>query len=165
MVNQHTKFGTFWTDARVGLFHELLAKGLSGTQIAKTLGCTRRAVLGKAWRMGLSVGSPENGRQRMRKGGQMAARKQRAQRPRPEKIIIPVVPREDLPQPIARKSLIQLDDKDCRWPVGDPRKPGFGFCADIRVPGTSYCQNCLQRAYNEGVKLVIRAPKKEAEMV
>jgi GcrA cell cycle regulator len=47
---------------------------------------------------------------------------------------------------IARKQLLDLNSGDCRWPVGDPQKEGFGFCAAPRVPGKPYCKGHLIRA-------------------
>jgi GcrA cell cycle regulator len=47
---------------------------------------------------------------------------------------------------IARKALVDLDNGDCRWPVGDPQKEGFGFCAAPRIPGKPYCKGHLIRA-------------------
>jgi len=29
----------------------------------------------------------------------------------------------------AIKQLENLDKNECKWPLGDPKKPGFGFCA------------------------------------
>lgn len=29
-----------------------------------------------------------------------------------------------------RVSLLQLNDLTCKWPIGDPLKPGFGFCGE-----------------------------------
>jgi GcrA cell cycle regulator len=47
---------------------------------------------------------------------------------------------------IARKPLLDLLEGDCRWPVGDPQKEGFGFCAAPRIPGKPYCKGHLIRA-------------------
>lgn len=47
---------------------------------------------------------------------------------------------------VARKALLDLDNSDCRWPVGDPQKEGFGFCAAPRRPGKPYCDGHLKRA-------------------
>ncbi len=40
-----------------------------------------------------------------------------------------------------RKTLKQLTDKTCKWPVGDPRDPGFFFCGAVQDGGYyPYCE-------------------------
>lgn len=46
-----------------------------------------------------------------------------------------------------RKTIRQLADRDCRWPVGDPRDPGFFFCGTLTVEGESYCSFHCRKAY------------------
>jgi GcrA cell cycle regulator len=36
-------------------------------------------------------------------------------------------------------SILELTERVCRWPVGDPRDPGFGFCGAPIQPGLPYC--------------------------
>lgn len=38
------------------------------------------------------------------------------------------------------KSLLQLTDNCCRWPVGDPRHKDFHFCGGPRSDGSPYCE-------------------------
>lgn len=51
--------------------------------------------------------------------------------------------------PVAeRKALVDLEDGDCRWPIGDPLTPGFHFCAQrAAAVGQPYCEHHLHRAY------------------
>ncbi|MFV0295798.1 MAG: GcrA family cell cycle regulator [Hyphomicrobiaceae bacterium] len=37
------------------------------------------------------------------------------------------------------KSLLELEANECRWPIGDPRKPGFHFCGAKQMAGRPYC--------------------------
>ena len=37
------------------------------------------------------------------------------------------------------KTLLELEANECRWPVGDPRKPDFHFCGAQQVIGRPYC--------------------------
>lgn len=39
-----------------------------------------------------------------------------------------------------------LCDRHCRWPFGDPKKPGFHFCGGRKVFGLSYCQRHFERS-------------------
>jgi GcrA cell cycle regulator len=34
---------------------------------------------------------------------------------------------------------MDLKTTSCRWPFGDPRLPGFGFCGAAAAPGSRYC--------------------------
>ncbi|MBR0777248.1 hypothetical protein JQ543_28240 [Bradyrhizobium diazoefficiens] len=35
--------------------------------------------------------------------------------------------------------VLALRANSCRWPVGEPGKEGFHFCADAVEPGRPYC--------------------------
>lgn len=37
-------------------------------------------------------------------------------------------------------SILDLTDDTCRWPIGDPKEPGFGFCGCAVKRGSRYCQ-------------------------
>ncbi len=42
--------------------------------------------------------------------------------------------------PMTRKlSLVQLTERTCKWPIGDPLSPEFHFCGDHSGEGTPYC--------------------------
>ncbi|MBW7920922.1 MAG: GcrA cell cycle regulator [Rubellimicrobium sp.] len=42
---------------------------------------------------------------------------------------------------VARKlSLMELTEKTCKWPVGDPATPNFWFCGLPVQPGKPYCE-------------------------
>ena len=38
------------------------------------------------------------------------------------------------------KTVANLEAKDCRWPIGDPRQEDFHFCGAHRMPGRPYCE-------------------------
>src|SRR5690349_1024465 len=126
-----------WTDERVELLKKLWSEGLSASQIAAELGgITRNAVIGKVHRLGLSgrAKSPSSASPRPRKpraSSQMLRVSRPAIRgntalaydydlePEPELLEIPAE---------QRKTLLQLNEHTCRWPVGDPGSPEFYFC-------------------------------------
>ena len=68
-----------------------------------------------------------------------------------------------------RKSLLELEDHDCRWPIGDPQKDGFHFCGAEQVRGQPYCPyhlNASSELKIEGVPApypLVGATKKELE--
>ncbi len=37
------------------------------------------------------------------------------------------------------KQLTDLEARDCRWPIGDPRQDGFHFCGAEQMLGRPYC--------------------------
>lgn len=53
----------------------------------------------------------------------------------------------DLLIPVAqRKTLMTLEQKDCRWPVGEPGTEGFFFCGAEKAWGRPYCHAHCARA-------------------
>jgi GcrA cell cycle regulator len=137
-----------WTDERVELLKKLWADGLSASQIAAELGgITRNAVIGKVHRLGLSgrAKSPSSSAPRPRKA-RSSGHMIRVQRPQvrgnnalaydyeveaePEMLEIPME---------QRKTLLQLSEKTCHWPVGDPSTPDFFFCGGESANDQPYC--------------------------
>jgi GcrA cell cycle regulator len=53
---------------------------------------------------------------------------------------------DDIP-PSRRVQLLDLTDKNCHWPLGDPRHPDFGFCNRRRIEGAPYCRAHAAVAY------------------
>lgn len=49
-------------------------------------------------------------------------------------------------------SVIDLSAQTCRWPIGDPKKPGFHFCGRRAIPGKPYCPEHAAIAYVSGGK-------------
>jgi GcrA cell cycle regulator len=149
-----------WTDERVEMLKKLWGEGLSASQIAGRLGgVSRNAVIGKVHRLGLSG--------RTTTSRNTSARK----RPRIGVIKRPAKPRlsangnpafralyaegdgytpieEDNDIAVAdRVKLVDLTEHSCRFPIGDPQTPEFGFCPHEKVPGLQYCKKHAQRAF------------------
>jgi GcrA cell cycle regulator len=147
-----------WTDERVELLKKLWAEGLSASQIAAELGgVTRNAVIGKVHRLGLasrakstSAGIPRPRKPRthmlrvarpMSRGANALALAYELE-PEPELGMIDnVIP---LGQ---RRTLLELTDKTCRWPIGDPATPEFFFCGGNPLIGLPYCHYHARIAY------------------
>jgi len=145
-----------WTDERVELLKKLWSDGLSASQIAAELGgITRNAVIGKVHRLGLSgrAKSPSSAAPRPRKArssghmlrvsrpqmrGNTALAYDYEAEPEPELVEIPVE---------QRKTLLQLSDKTCRWPIGDPGSPEFFFCGGEAANELPYCAYHSRVAY------------------
>ena len=133
-----------WTDERVEQLKNLWTEGLSASQIARALGgVTRNAVIGKVHRLGLA--------------GRVTPA--RVDRPR-----LPSVPRVSLrahhmPEPpVVEEAPITLDDgshatvltindRMCRWPIGDPSESEFHFCGRKPKSSSPYCEAHARKAY------------------
>lgn len=126
-----------WTSERVAYLRKLAAEGLSSSRIAVILGTTRNAVIGKRWRLGASDGNTAPKTRTKPKGKRVKSNIAPLGYPftgREEPPHVPVV------DAIARVGLNDLEQKHCRWPVGHPKEPGFGFCGHDRAHGSSYCE-------------------------
>lgn len=43
--------------------------------------------------------------------------------------------------------LMELTERTCRWPIGDPATHDFSFCGLPVEPGKPYCKPCAELAY------------------
>ena len=54
-----------------------------------------------------------------------------------------LVPAKPSPEIADKTSLLDLNDRICKWPLGHPGEPDFHFCGDKVNPGFPYCvQHC-----------------------
>jgi GcrA cell cycle regulator len=56
--------------------------------------------------------------------------------PAPPRRLVPAKPSADVAD---KTSLLDLNDRVCRWPMGHPGEPDFHFCGDPANPGYPYC--------------------------
>ena len=153
-----------WTDERVEQLKKLWESGLSASQIAAELGnITRNAVIGKVHRLGLSgrAKSPSSAVPRPRKA-RPAQHMVRLSRPmsRGNTALAQAFEAEPEHDPIAydnvvpmtqRKTLLELSEATCHWPVGDPGSPEFFFCGGVALTGLPYCAHHSRVAYQPTV--------------
>jgi GcrA cell cycle regulator len=149
-----------WTEERVEQLKKLWEAGLSASQIAGELGnITRNAVIGKVHRLGLSgrAKSPSSAAPRPRKA-RAPSHMMRITRPavRGNTALAQAFQIEVEPDPIAydnivpmtqRRSLLELTEDTCHWPVGDPGSPEFFFCGGQSLNGLPYCVHHSRVAY------------------
>lgn len=162
-----------WTDERINLLKKMWKEGKSAADIAKTLGkgVTRNAVIGKAHRMGLSgrpspikKPAPAPKKDSAKKASPVAAvpvkgGKKAVTAPAPaakkekesavlakEAEELKKIEKETLP-PGGGVSLLDLTERMCKWPIGDPREADFAFCGRAIRPGTPYCPAHAAMAY------------------
>ena len=48
-----------------------------------------------------------------------------------------------------RISLLELTEKTCKWPIGDPVSSEFHFCGRESDEGKPYCEFHSRRAYHQ----------------
>ena len=54
-----------------------------------------------------------------------------------------LVPAKPAPEIADKTSLLDLNDRICKWPLGHPGEPDFHFCGEPANPGYPYCvQHC-----------------------
>jgi len=152
-----------WTDARTDRLRELHAEGYSCGHIARDIGgLTRNAVIGKIHRLGLHRPESANTKE-AKEPKRLRAAKARAERRR--KVIrnangfmimdielptLPVGEQHDgsaIPK-AQRKSLLELRERDCRFPFGEPGEAGFFFCGALTVTTLPYCSHHCNIAYS-----------------
>jgi GcrA cell cycle regulator len=149
-----------WTDDRVEQLKKLWESGLSASQIAAELGnITRNAVIGKVHRLGLSgrAKSPSSSAPRQRKV-RAPQHMMRINRPmaRGNTALAHAFEVEAEPDPVAfdnvvpmnqRRTLLELTEDTCHWPVGDPGSSEFFFCGGKALGGLPYCAHHSRVAY------------------
>ena len=155
-----------WTDERVETLRRLWAEGLSASQLAAQLGgVSRNAVIGKVHRLKLSSrgrAAPAQARQKKPASKPNGAPKAPTKGPSgggsramPQSIgatalsaefdAEPVArqahrPSQDVVIPISRRlKLVELTDRTCKWPNGDPLHEDFHFCGHASAETGPYC--------------------------
>jgi GcrA cell cycle regulator len=131
--------GTGWTKQRIELLKALWAKGAPAADIAARIGISPAAVIGKAFRLGLKL--------RRKRGVRSPQRRKRTRR----YVKKPAAPVATVAPVKARgKTLLELTNDSCRWPIGRPGTPGFHFCGEAGADlenGRPYCEHHTKRAY------------------
>jgi GcrA cell cycle regulator len=64
--------------------------------------------------------------------------------PAPPRRLVPAKPSADVAD---KTSLLDLNDRVCRWPMGHPGEPDFHFCGQSANPGYPYCVDHCGVAY------------------
>jgi GcrA cell cycle regulator len=60
--------------------------------------------------------------------------------PAPPRRLVPAKPSPEIAE---KTSLLELNDRICKWPMGHPGEPDFHFCGNPSNPGFPYCvQHC-----------------------
>jgi GcrA cell cycle regulator len=162
-----------WDGPKEDLLRKLWGEGLSASQIAARISAkyplqpavTRNSVIGKRIRMKL----PDRGGGGFRASdGRKNRKRRRKPQARKEFVLFNTlgfidknsrvkkvhlvqdgyVPKPEEPAPEhQRKSLLELEEHHCRWPIGEVLASEFHFCGADRVDGLPYCDAHCKRAY------------------
>lgn len=160
-----------WTDERVEQLKKLWAEGLSASQIAAQLGgVSRNAVIGKVHRLKLSgrgkTTSTQTRSKKINTGPSGASRSGGSSGHVATRVVsrsigatalqseystelVPVMKTvTDVVVPISRRlELVQLNERTCKWPMGDPLQPDFNFCGNDVGESGPYCGYHSRLAY------------------
>lgn len=69
-----------------------------------------------------------------------------------------LVPAKPSPEIADKTSLLDLNDRVCRWPMGHPGEADFHFCGEKVNPGFPYCVEHCGRAYQAQLPRGARRP-------
>ena len=143
-----------WTTQEISLLIGLWPTA-SAAQISKWLNRSRGSVCGKAMRLRSDGVLPAEVEKHFQVNPAVQAWPCRAQatvtstmpaKPTPA-VGAPVPPSE-----MRRCSLLELDNGQCRWPLGEVHQVVAQFCGDAAVPGSPYCGHHLRMArYDRGL--------------
>ena len=128
-----------WTPEKVGKLKELWGKGNTAGQIASIIGeKTRNSIIGKGFRLKLSAKSiPKNNnfKQTSQNLENASQPERKTRRSKFKSLLL-----DKNFEPENPKSLEELHDEICRWPIGHPNEPDFYFCGRKSMKDFSYCK-------------------------
>jgi len=75
--------------------------------------------------------------------------------PAPPRRLVPAKPSAEI---ASKTSLLDLNEKICKWPLGHPGEPDFHFCGVKVNPGFPYCVEHCGRAYQAQLPRGTRRP-------
>ena len=128
-----------WTPEKISKLKELWGKGNTAAQIASIIGeVTRNAVIGKAYRLKLtekSFSKNINSKQISQNLENAPQPEKKTRRSKFKSLLL-----DKNFEPENPKSLEELNDEICRWPIGHPHEPHFYFCGRKSMKDFSYCK-------------------------
>ena len=150
--------GATWSTERVEALKRCFDAGLSCSQIAREIGVTRNAVIGKVSRLGLSrpPGAIATPPRRARLSGPRRTRRLRmnvfVQQDILKTAFVEAEPRVDaIPIHNGRGcTLFELDRENCRWPIMSKDGEELRYCGNGPIAGSSYCPAHARIAYRPG---------------
>ena len=165
-----------WTEQQIQTLKQMWGHGHSASEIAVHMGngMSRNAIIGKAHRMKLSAGLASTtkgtvtvGGQRYNAAPQVSGSTVKSSRSRVMMRPLPVLPTppastaaklankesafRSFETPAIKRTegiaVTRAGERQCRWPVGDPRSPDFRFCGCGVYESLPYCIDHARVAY------------------
>ena len=128
-----------WTNEKVEKLKHLWTKGHTASQIAEMLGdTTRNAVIGKAHRLDLEARAPS--KQHNTPKSRDSRQIKRTAAPTSRKAKFQSILLDKNFEPENPKSLEDLTESTCKWPVGHPNEEKFYFCGRKPEGEFPYCK-------------------------
>jgi len=154
-----------WSEERVAVLTRLWNEGKSASKIAAIIGggITKNAVIGKVHRIHLpshGPNMPKGNKRRPKAAGIRRRQVLKINKARNDTLSVDQAMEAALgpPKPFAvnddgvdvttLRGLLELGAHSCRWPIGDPSQPGFGFCPEHIKTHSVYCEAHHSRAYH-----------------
>ena len=129
-----------WTSEKVEKLKELWSKGHTASQIAEMLGdTTRNAVIGKAHRLDLEARAPSK-QSALPKSRENKQTTRRAAAPLSRKAKFQSILLDKNFEPENPKTLEDLTESTCKWPIGHPNEEKFYFCGRKPEGEFPYCK-------------------------
>jgi GcrA cell cycle regulator len=146
---------SWWTDERVDELRTRLSRGESGTEICVAMqAVSRNAVVGKAYR--LKLVRPANF---VKVAKSARVRRPANSRPAIRKAKPAVADEPALAVFENRKTLMELQFGDCRWP-GDGRGIDMLYCGAPTLNGRAYCLAHCRIAFDGKPRSLPKAPRR-----
>lgn len=150
-----------WTHEKTQMLRELVASGLSYSQIGRQMGVTKNVVIGRAHRMNIRppsfkqpsadgavfqpkpIKSKPRGPRRL--FGVLVSSPEMKTPPTPLDVLIPP---HGADAPVSlHLSLADLGPRQCHYPYGDPLTPELHFCGHPTNGVKNYCEYHHKRCY------------------
>jgi len=136
-----------WTEEKVAKLKELWGKGNTASQIAEIIGgISRNAVIGKAHRLNLSAKiKTRTATSHESFENSVLDKDNKSKKGRRSKFKSLIIEKDFEPE--NPKTLEELDENSCKWPIGHPDEKKFYFCGRSSLKDFSYCKLHLLYAY------------------
>lgn len=139
-----------WPTADENTLRSLFAEGNSYGLIAQKMEgrYSRSACISKVKRLKLTRECAEGTIRKAPTNGNAKRRHQAVVRIA-ESLATPLIDDIDIPE-AQRRSILELSEEVCHFPIGNPGEPGFAFCGGPVADGSAYCRAHHIRCYQRG---------------
>ena len=136
-----------WTDEKVEKLKELWGKK-TASEIAQIIGgLSRNAIIGKAHRLNLSIKIRSKQHLSGNSDKSKNFEKQISRKSKKSKFKSLIIDKNFEPE--NPKTLEELDENTCKWPIGHPNEKNFYFCGRKSLRDFSYCKLHLLYAFQQ----------------